>query len=99
MRAIISKSGLVILVVFLMVALVGLSCSKEKAADEEKPSIESKQAAAEGEESAEQAGVEGTAAEWTCPMHPEVRSDEPGVCPTCKMDLVPVKDDDKGTTK
>ncbi len=28
-------------------------------------------------------------AEYTCPMHPEVVSDEPGKCPKCKMTLVP----------
>jgi Cu(I)/Ag(I) efflux system membrane fusion protein len=25
---------------------------------------------------------------FTCPMHPEVISDKPGICPECKMDLV-----------
>jgi hypothetical protein len=24
---------------------------------------------------------------WTCPMHPEVHSDEPGSCPKCGMAL------------
>jgi|Deesub1362B_J571_1020462.scaffolds.fasta_scaffold02268_3 Cu(I)/Ag(I) efflux system membrane fusion protein/cobalt-zinc-cadmium efflux system membrane fusion protein len=28
---------------------------------------------------------------WTCPMHPEVITDEPGDCPKCGMKLVPVK--------
>jgi Cu+-exporting ATPase len=28
--------------------------------------------------------------EYTCPMHPEVRSDAPGNCPKCGMALVPV---------
>ena len=28
---------------------------------------------------------------WTCPMHPEVIEDRKGVCPICKMDLVPVR--------
>ena len=28
---------------------------------------------------------------WTCGMHPEVILDEPGQCPKCGMDLVPVK--------
>ena len=28
---------------------------------------------------------------YTCPMHPEVRSDQPGTCPKCGMKLVPAK--------
>jgi Cu(I)/Ag(I) efflux system membrane fusion protein len=28
---------------------------------------------------------------WTCPMHPEVQQSEPGSCPSCKMDLVPLE--------
>jgi Cu(I)/Ag(I) efflux system membrane fusion protein len=27
---------------------------------------------------------------WTCPMHPSVKSADPGRCPLCGMDLVPV---------
>jgi Cu(I)/Ag(I) efflux system membrane fusion protein len=27
---------------------------------------------------------------WTCGMHPSVRGEEPGKCPICNMDLVPV---------
>ncbi len=30
-------------------------------------------------------------AEYTCPMHPEVRQPGPGKCPKCGMTLVPVK--------
>ncbi|MFH1689870.1 MAG: efflux RND transporter periplasmic adaptor subunit [Candidatus Eisenbacteria bacterium] len=30
---------------------------------------------------------------WTCSMHPQVRSDGPGDCPICGMDLIPVEDD------
>lgn len=33
----------------------------------------------------------GAAAKYTCPMHPEVVSDEPGSCPKCGMFLEPVK--------
>jgi Cu(I)/Ag(I) efflux system membrane fusion protein len=25
---------------------------------------------------------------YTCPMHPEIKSDKPGTCSICKMDLV-----------
>lgn len=28
-------------------------------------------------------------ADWTCTMHPEVSEPGPGICPSCKMDLVP----------
>jgi len=28
--------------------------------------------------------------EWTCSMHPQVRSSKPGRCPICAMELVPV---------
>jgi Cu(I)/Ag(I) efflux system membrane fusion protein len=28
---------------------------------------------------------------WTCSMHPQVRSDGPGDCPICGMDLIPVE--------
>jgi len=33
------------------------------------------------------------AEEWTCAMHPQVRLPEPGRCPICFMDLVPVRED------
>jgi membrane fusion protein, copper/silver efflux system len=32
--------------------------------------------------------------EFTCSMHPQVRQDEPGDCPICGMDLIPVSDED-----
>ena len=31
---------------------------------------------------------------WTCSMHPQIRMPEPGLCPICHMELVPVEDDD-----
>ncbi|MBI2004911.1 heavy metal translocating P-type ATPase [Patescibacteria group bacterium] len=38
---------------------------------------------------------------YTCPMHPEIRQDKPGMCPECGMQLVPAKkkkaDMDNGT--
>lgn len=29
---------------------------------------------------------------WTCSMHPQIRQNEPGDCPICGMDLVPVSE-------
>ncbi|HDS08094.1 MAG TPA: efflux RND transporter periplasmic adaptor subunit [Bacteroides sp.] len=37
---------------------------------------------------------EGTT--WTCSMHPQIRREEPGQCPICGMDLIPVSDLDTG---
>lgn len=29
--------------------------------------------------------------QYICPMHPDVMADRPGSCPTCGMNLVPIK--------
>jgi Cu(I)/Ag(I) efflux system membrane fusion protein len=36
-------------------------------------------------------GHEAREAVWTCSMHPQIRQDEPGQCPICGMDLIPVE--------
>jgi membrane fusion protein, copper/silver efflux system len=36
------------------------------------------------------AGKDGNIDHWTCRMHPSVHSKDPGKCPICSMDLVPV---------
>jgi hypothetical protein len=41
---------------------------------------------------ADHAADEAKVARWTCPMHSEVVSDEPGKCPICGMKLVEQKD-------
>lgn len=33
---------------------------------------------------------EAAATIWTCSMHPQIRMDEPGKCPICAMDLIPL---------
>ena len=30
---------------------------------------------------------------WTCSMHPQIRQHEPGDCPICGMDLIPLKEE------
>ncbi|HEY0715032.1 MAG TPA: DUF2933 domain-containing protein [Polyangia bacterium] len=37
------------------------------------------------------ATADTTRSVYTCPMHPSVRRDGPGRCPTCGMNLEPVK--------
>jgi len=34
---------------------------------------------------------------YTCPMHPEVITDQPGNCPKCGMKLVPIKEKKRRT--
>ena len=31
-----------------------------------------------------------SASEWTCSMHPQIRSEAAGLCPICEMDLIPM---------
>ncbi|MCM4161019.1 efflux RND transporter periplasmic adaptor subunit [Antarcticibacterium flavum] len=33
---------------------------------------------------------------WTCSMHPQIRQEEPGDCPICGMDLIPLEADEMG---
>lgn len=42
------------------------------------------------------AGGEESAQLWTCGMHPQVIEDEPGQCPICGMNLVPLELDPRG---
>lgn len=44
-----------------------------------------------GHQEAQPIGQAEAAAQYTCPMHPEVRSDHPGRCPKCGMNLVVVR--------
>ncbi|MBB6328064.1 Cu(I)/Ag(I) efflux system membrane fusion protein [Algoriphagus iocasae] len=32
---------------------------------------------------------------WTCSMHPQVKQNEPGSCPICGMELIPLESDDE----
>ncbi|MBW6492761.1 MAG: efflux RND transporter periplasmic adaptor subunit [Lentimicrobium sp.] len=45
------------------------------------------------DESAHQHINESANQTWTCSMHPQIRQNEPGDCPICGMDLIPLEDD------
>ncbi len=42
------------------------------------------------------AAAEEEATIWTCSMHPQIRQPEPGKCPICGMDLIPLSEMDSG---
>ena len=43
-------------------------------------------------------GKDGNVDYWTCTMHPSVHAKEPGKCPICSMDLVPIRKSNSGTS-
>lgn len=43
-----------------------------------------------------QAQAHNVATMWTCSMHPQIRSNKPGKCPICGMDLIPVAESSGG---
>lgn len=45
-----------------------------------------------GEEQVEVQKKTGLHTTWTCSMHPQIRQSEPGDCPICGMDLIPVEE-------
>ena len=45
-------------------------------------------------EGTEKTTQSGTVAAYNCPMHPEVKSDKPGQCPQCGMELEAVEKKD-----
>jgi Cu(I)/Ag(I) efflux system membrane fusion protein len=52
------------------------------------------------DESAQQVAKEiSQATTWTCSMHPQIQQPEPGQCPICGMDLIPVQRDDTAETE
>ncbi|MBD3335171.1 MAG: HlyD family efflux transporter periplasmic adaptor subunit, partial [Candidatus Eisenbacteria bacterium] len=45
------------------------------------------------EQTAAATGGTEAATTWTCSMHPQIQQPNPGQCPICGMDLIPVSDD------
>ena len=66
-------------------ALVSTGCSDNKGAAEKTTTTTAPAATAPA---APASDAPATATAYTCPMHPEVVSSQPGKCPKCNMDLV-----------
>ncbi len=43
-----------------------------------------------GETNTKTGASAAAASEWTCSMHPQIRQPNPGLCPICNMELIPV---------
>ncbi len=72
---------IVVLIALLVGVWVGYLVFSSPAADPESVAVSA------GEGSEDQA--EASATVWTCSMHPEVRLPRPGLCPKCRMPLIP----------
>lgn len=76
--------GVAAVVVLLLVFAGGLTVGRRRAADHTTHAHEPVDA---GD------GAEVAAQTWTCSMHPQIKQPEPGLCPICAMDLIPLADD------
>jgi Cu(I)/Ag(I) efflux system membrane fusion protein len=54
---------------------------------------------AKSEKKDEHAGHKHGKEVYTCPMHPQIKADKPGVCPICNMHLVKVEQEDDSSDK
>lgn len=77
MKKVLNNKWIIIIVVLGIGILIGRS-------------FQPKQTENQKEESAHQHD-ESDGQLWTCSMHPQIQKDEPGQCPLCGMDLVPLE--------
>jgi hypothetical protein len=66
-----SMKHLGVFVLFVAIALVGFGFAPQEKAEKKEAAVSTAR----------------TADVYVCPMHPEVKSDKPGECPKCKMQL------------
>jgi Cu(I)/Ag(I) efflux system membrane fusion protein len=86
---------LTLALILVVVSFIALSCAKEEpagrdAVHHESPTGEAAPTSERGATPAADHQAE-TGQQWTCPMHPEITSEEPGQCPECNMNLVPME--------
>ncbi len=77
----------------LMTFFAGFLVSKHGAAPRENKNDMLKNKSTAGETQTESSGKTQT---WTCSMHPQIRLPEPGKCPICHMNLIPLEDEETG---
>ncbi len=77
------KIALAIVAIFLIGILIGRLISSPDKAD--------------GENTVTEEHVHEEGQIWTCSMHPQIRQPEPGQCPICGMDLIPVAKEESGS--
>ena len=85
------KGGKAVLKLFLFLVLIGVFIAGYFLGRESKDSshpAHTAQVPDQGERKAARAEVT-----WTCSMHPQIRLPEPGKCPICFMDLIPLTRD------
>ena len=78
------KNNHKIIIIGIIAALLGLAVGYLLFGHQKAP------AAAHNHEAMTEAS-DGEAAVWTCSMHPQIRQNEPGICPICEMDLIPLE--------
>ncbi|WP_081859198.1 efflux RND transporter periplasmic adaptor subunit [Desulfohalovibrio reitneri] len=90
-----------LLVVVAALALFGLGYMLGGSGDSDMPpqSREAAQDEAHDHAADTTAATEDGETVWTCSMHPQIQLPEPGQCPICFMDLIPLEEEQDGAEK
>ncbi len=84
----IKENYIIVIIVFLLGLIMGWIFFNDKGPDQKAEEVT--------EQEIKEHGDQATAI-WTCSMHPHIRQEEPGDCPICGMDLVPLSTLDSGS--